>query len=545
MAVRDALYALEDILSFSAALCDPARLNERLAAVGERPDPVALRARQGPRKAGFRAFETERAFYKERCVARPGGDPFDRGAAADLYAHLRAFVAEREGGCRPIDLCVVPAVHKVYAYWDREGYWVGAEQERLPEDRSAHALLRSAHEQGGVPAAEAFARTFLADACGGLARLQTHLFLAHNDLHLRNVYVRHNGAAVLADFDRASFCVAPLGGGAPVAHQSWWYMLSSPALRDAFQLVAELVGVLEAHAQQDRCDAPFARRLREKYLDGVNVRRAQPSAVFLGVCAEGAPTARALGAANELETGPNAAWILMERAARCLTTRVDAWETVEYAALRRAPPPRPGAGHWERGWTLRRVRDFVEAWVHHALALFWAAPGTEFSAASDALAPAQRTALFVQAQEGAQRAFALFNDAQAINLFGAGDDPFAALHACHVAVHGQSPLALARDEALRAQSGDTIELARRVRSALLATEDAARERLACVGAVRRLLGTEDLDRLVNAQLFRSPAVDHALLLHVSLALLHPDALYAYDALTPSTLRELVTHSRQL
>jgi hypothetical protein len=504
-------------------------------------------------KPGFNSCEVvtalEKTFVKERRVFSCGGDVFDRNGANDAYVHLRLHMLEERKG----DLAAVPLVRSAYAYWDDDdAYWVGLQQEFIPETRSLHAVFMS--KQDDLPAAERLAARAVARLLCSLKSFQEELWLTHNDLHMCNVYLRMNGTPVLADFDRSSICARSVASSPPcaVVYQNWWYSHACRATRDLHQLLAEVLGLLDAFARARGAppEGATTRALRDLLHGGLddevnafrnhvtdqrvlqrverstkevwdnvartprgNVRVMMPNAVTLGVWPRPRSCQAAIDALADAETrahahrpaqGRASDWDVLEYAAQCYPA---AESDVLFRELelvpRPAPPPR---GRFERFWGYFRVKLFVDLWARYNLGAFWGAPTDSFSAGRESLSPLRRMALFTRTAENLQRAFAVFYEAAALD---APDlravDPFVLAHACALVVHGQTPLfssAVFRD---RRNLEATVSYVREVPNAAvhaLVTRDTraknepdvwgarCREAVAVADAVRALVGAD-------------------------------------------------------
>ena len=573
--MEETLRALEFVLSGRAcASVDAAGLRRALPPAGERTvfDPATdERGKRGPELRTF--GRPDHRFVKERLVAKPGpldsAATLDRGGAADAYVHLRLFLVEKEAKKGAVDFSV-PIIFNVYSYWDRDGYWVGVAQEAFGEDRTAHNVLCEAHAAGGLPGAEKCARSMLGEACARLRRMQERFWLTHNDLHLGNLYVRMSGAVVVADFDRASFCVASVASqNEVVVYHPWWYLSSTKALRDAHQLVAETVGVLEAyaHSGRDPLEAPLTRALLRLFLEDKNIRARMPNAVFLGACTD-SPTTRdvceaLVGPITTPAVGDSATpffWAGYEYVARTFPTQTlpeghNAGSFCEYAWLPRAAAPAGPRDVWAVAWSLLRVKSLVERWSRASFAFFMSADARDpFSANTAALSARRRVVLFVNAVENLQRTFALLYETYASGTasWRGEADPFVMLLACHFALFGQSPLVRGNEDdpaVFADRHARAARLAISLRADFIPSEAAARRRLMQTGSVRRLAGGSDFEHFVNAFLFPPPqrgggsGRDPSWPVHAALAFVHPDVLYAGASLTLREVRAVTELSR--
>jgi hypothetical protein len=619
---------LETILSGALASLT-VRPRDALKEVGRRLD--AQNVKVGLASGQVTDAGGERSFVKERRVYEIGGDVFNRNGAADAYVHLRLNMIERFKG----DCAAVPLVRSAYTYWEGDAFWVGIQQEYVPPETTLHAKYMTL--RNNIRDAEEFAKRTCGRFFVALKRFQTALWLTHNDLHMCNVYVRSNGTPLLTDFDRCSFCVRSVSivPETVIAYHNWWYAQAFKATRDTQQMLAEVLGLLDAFSRttgslpegpttrafrtllsgDDKAEInDFTSHVRDprgvRHVDPAtkevwdhvaahprgNVRVLMPNAVTLGVWPRPCSPLDVMDALGEKRktydgcNGKASDWDVFEYAERLFPCVEMDTVFCELDWLPRAK--RPAGGEWTKTWTFVRVKTFVDVWARYNLSMFWGSPTDAFSAGHESLSAVRRRMLFVHALENLQRIFVLFNDAVARGGPVSKDkDFFVLLHACAIALYGQTPLfsstmfndihndpgsprgsatvsyvrtvpnmttyALVSRDPLAGTSSsfwldrccEACSLALLLKQTYMESVEVARERLTHVGSVRRLCGSGAFLRFVTDKVL-APAnakangkVDMRIATHTCLAAVHPDALYRDKGWTTSEFMHVFEESQ--
>lgn len=453
-----------------------------------------------------KVFDNQRKkwmFVKERRVIVANYEYIDRGSASDAYMHLRLWLFETENGRK--ENPAVPNIYNAYSYWNNNNeWWVGIAQEELAANCSFFAKIDNALQYGNAGVAETVAAECLEKILPVLARFQDEFWLVHNDIHLRNVYLRENHTPVLIDFDRASYYLTSTRNEF-LAHTHFWYQNSSIWARDVQQLVADILHELSTSRRLDTFDRrnPFLNKLKDilsfndheevnrftHYLDfavrtctkiedkknfewflkfpQVSMRDIAPPTVAFGVVGEffsALEIRNAIGdkvaiddaldiAQKCAQTGPATQWGALEYVSKTLPENGKSADMIEMQWM----PGMPAVhARVQDAWHFTRVKEFIEFWAYYNFALLWLEPKAWFSMHQCAVPEKRRAVYFTVTMENLQRVMSLFYEAMA-HFYN--NNEFILLSACHVALFGQLPFCMfeAFDRMIRDESGKIRE----------------------------------------------------------------------------------------